>query len=89
MKYRKARTQKRTDALFLALNWYLTDQGDIARIDEYIAQAESDVRYTIEEVQAHLAMRYVGRFRTIRLKKKHADDLYWLRQSQLMNTNRV
>lgn len=88
MKYAKSKTPKRTAALFLALNWFLTDQYDIAHIQEYLAAAGEGPHYTQDEVEASLAKQYVGRFRTRRLRKKRADDLYWLQRSKTIDWSR-
>ncbi len=71
-------------ALYLALNWHLTDLDDIARIPEWEAELASRdlVTYSSEEVEEHLAMSYAGRFQTKRLGKKHKRVLDALHRGQ-------
>ena len=88
MKYKRTRTPQRTDALFLALDWYLTDLYDKKHAREYIQEAEDGPWYSQDELQASLARRYAGRFRKARLRKKHFEDLYWLERSKQIDWKR-
>ena len=88
MKYMKTRTPERTNALFLALNWYLTDKHDTEHMQEYMEAAGDGPHYSHEDLMASLATRYVGRFNTKRLGKKHAQDLYWLEESKQIDWTR-
>ncbi len=88
VKYTRTRTPKRIKALFLALNWYLTDKYDIEHMQEYIEEAGDGPHYSHEELMASLARGYVDRFNTKRLRKKHADDLYWLGRSKHIDWKR-
>jgi hypothetical protein len=85
VKYPKKQSAKRLGALYLALNDSLVSAGEIAAIRTYEADRDAGtlVTYTLEEVKEHIAMRYVGRFRTRRLRKKHRDTLLALQRAKL------
>ena len=61
--------------MYLALNWFLTDRDDELRMPELMQRLATgpQVYYSHEEVEEHIAQSYVGRLRTKRLRKKHAD----------------
>ena len=77
MKYWKQQSPKRLSALYLALNWFLTDLENIRELSNPDAEwlKEDSVSYSGEEVEECCARRYVDRYRTKRLRKKHADVL--------------